>query len=292
MIFNEYMDILEGEEVVFLDEENLYQLILEAEEPADVKTPSGLSPSDSTATPEERKEASNDPKTAEKQRNEIRENREKGKGLFNWFSKQAQVFRNFRDQQIERFNNRLKDFGDKLTKLKNSGYDGEEIVEIPSKGIDAPPVMPNPTGDPEEMKANYKKFNIEYNKWMKKQNKKMKHKSKIKGAGMILGASWLFKTVSKSGVSLHTNFKSGEINLDYGTKEARKAMAGDGFASALGLIIKNVFLAILVLIGGLFSIIKEYFIALGKIFGVVFATVGNAGKTLVTGEMPGGNSGN
>lgn len=280
MLFNEYTDILETGEVIFLDEENLYQIMLE-EDPAPVNPSNGLNNNDSTATAREKATPNVNGQTQQSSEAE----RQKSKGLFNWFKVQSANFKKFGEEQKAKLSQRISELSDKLRRAP-ADYNGEEEVEIPSKAMDKAPRPPKPGDDPEKFNAEYERFKKEIDDYNTKSKKKFSFKQKVKGAGCILGGRWLIKRLLASSAELDFNLKEGSFHASYGMGKANQAAAGNGFAGSIAVIVKNVFLAILVLIGGIFKIIKEYLGALGRIVGTIFGTIGQAGKTLVTGQMP------
>lgn len=282
MIFNEYTDILEYGETYFLDEENLFQLLFEDGE--NDKSPIGntLNSNDSTATSSE---GGNQQQNNNQQQNQgNNENAKKqGRTLFEFFKNQAANISKIAADQMGKIKGRMGDLGNKLKSVPND-YNGEEEIEMPTDNFDPPPKFQRPGGeDLNGWRGAFANFKSKVDAWY--QNGKRRNRKAVKGAASIAGGWWLIKQIQKMSGEVEINFKEGKFYTSMGMGQANKAAGGNGFASSLALLIKNVLLAIFVLIGGIFKIMKEYFSALGRIVGTALSTIGKAGKTLVTGQM-------
>lgn len=283
MLFNEYTDILETGEVFFLDEENLYQLMMEEEKPKPETPANGLNSNDQTATPDEK------PNNNNTNNSNNQGNSKEGKTLFEFFKAQQQHLSKWGSEQRTKVSDRIKNYMDQINKIPQD-YNGEEEVEMPTKGVDSAPRMDHSgDNDPNKLQQCLNTFKEKVQAYKDKNDKQSKFKTVVKGASSVVGAKWLIKQLTKVSADLDINLKEGTFRVGLGSRASQKAASGDGFAMSLGHVIKNVFLAVLVLIGGIFKIIKEYLTALAKILGAIFKTVGQAGSTLVTGKMPSKN---
>lgn len=279
MLFNEYTDILESGEVFFIDEENLYQLMMEQDDPTAKTPPNGLSDKDSSASSSEKAEAG-----SQQSNNGNEKVKNEGRSLFKWFKFQDINIVKWGGEQKNKVFTRIKEYADKLKQVPQD-YNGEEEFEMPSEAPDATPRMDRSGGeDAEKVQGKLGAFKQRIQEWQERQQNK--RKTVVKGIGAIVGAKWLIKQVTKMSGELDINLKEGRFHIGVGQRAAQQAAGGNGFAGSLAHVIKNVFLAILVLIGGIFKVIKEYLTALAKIVGTILGTIGSATKTLVTGEMP------
>lgn len=286
MLFNEYTDILETGDTYFLDEENLYQLMMEEDQ--NVKTPSnGLSSNDATASASEKPDNRN-MNNGQQQGNggDSNKARQEGKSLLAWFKAQGQHMAKWGKEQKSKLTGRINEYMEKIKQIP-ANYAGTEEIEIPTKAPTPTPKMDRSSGDnPSKMQQKLNEYKKKVQEWQQTNEKNSKFKTIVKGVGAVAGSRWLIKQLTKMSGELDINLKEGTFHIGMGARAAQRGAGGDGFATSLGHVIKNVFLAILVLIGGIFKIIKEYLTAVARIIGAVFKTIGQAGQTLVTGQMP------
>lgn len=285
MLFNEYTDILESGDVFFLDEENLYQLMMEEDQ--NVKTPpNGLNSNDSSASSKEKPDNNADNNQQQGNNGDPNKARQEGRSLLGWFKAQGQHMAKWGNEQRTKLSGRIQEYMEKIKQIP-ADYAGTEEIEMPSKGIDPTPRMDRSGGDnPGKIQQKLNEYKQKVQEWQQRQEKKSKVKTFVKGVSAVAGSRWLIKQLTKMSGELDINLKEGSFHIGVGQRAAQKGASGDGFGNSLAHVVKNVFLAILVLIGGLFKVIKEYLTALARIIGAIFKTLGQAGQTLVTGQMP------
>lgn len=286
MVFNEYVDILNEGEAFFVDEGNLYQLMMEEDKAQQPKLPSNsLSGSDSTASPNEPESTQDsDPKKGLGEKA-----KDSAKSILGFFTKQASVFREFSQQQMGKMKARIQEITKKTNDLPQTidENNDEEVEEITGGVESAPRLNRSNLNDPQKAEAELAKYKSATEAYNERMDKKTKKKGIVKGMQKLFIAKFLFNQVKKVSADVEINLKEGTFAIGVGSRAAQQGVSGNGFFGSLAKVLKNVFLAILVLIGGVFKVLKIYLGAIGRIFASIFGTIGAAGKTLVTGQMPG-----
>lgn len=286
MVFNEYVDILNEGEAFFIDEGNLYELMMEEDKPGEkARVPANaLSSSDSTAAAgEPQSQADKDPKAGMGDKA-----KEGAKSVLRFFKNQAQQFGKFSSEQIGKVKARISELTKKTGEMPDTiDENNDEPIEVTDGGAEDPPKLNRSAlNDPQKAEQELTRYKTATEAYNEKMSKKTGKKKFIKGASKLLFARWCLKQVQKVGADVEVNLSEGKFAIGVGTRAAQQGSNGNGFFGSLAMVIKNVFLAILVLIGGIFKVLKIYLGAIGKIFASIFSTVGAAGKTLVTGQIP------
>lgn len=289
MVFNEYVDILNEGEAFFIDEGNLYELMMEEDKPGEqARVPANaLSSSDSTAAAgEPQSQEDKDPKVGMGAKA-----KEGAKSVLRFFTNQAQQFGKFSSEQIGKVRARISELTKKTSEMPNTiDENNDEPIEVTDGGAEDPPKLNRAAlNDPQKAEQELTRYKTATEAYNEKMAKKTGKKRFVKGVGKLLFAKWCLREVKKVGADVEVNLSEGKFAIGVGTRAAQQGSNGNGFFGSLAMVLKNVFLAILVLIGGIFKVLKIYLGAIGKIFASIFSTVGAAGKTLVTGQVPSSN---